>query len=271
MLKQRVLSAAVLIPFAIGFLYLGGWWFAALVALVSLLAGYEAFAMLRRPDCGGHEPFVWWGEAVLLLLVISAMFDGDGRLYFPLITGILLVTLSYALFRYPRTHRAATDWAITIAVALYLGTFMRYGVLLRNRSHGLEWVAVGLVLTWIIDSGAYFVGMALGEKRHPLAPQLSPKKSKEGVIGGTVSGILAALLLVPWLLPHVSRQQALLLGVLLSIIAPVGDLVESMFKRQCNLKDSGRLIPGHGGAFDRIDSLLFVVPTVYWLAVWWGG
>ncbi len=270
MLKQRVLSAAVLIPVAAVFLYFGGWWFTTLVTVFGVLAGYEAYAMLRRPDCGNHDPFVWWGEGVIVLLIVSAMFDGEGRLYFPLMTGVILVTLTYALLRFSHTRRAATDWAITLAIALYLGTLIRYGVLLRNLPQGLRWVVVGLVLTWIIDSVAYFVGMYRGDKRRTLAPILSPKKSVEGVIGGVVGGIVAAALLVPWVVSDLSWEQGVFLGGLLSIIAPLGDLAESMFKRQCNLKDSGHLIPGHGGAFDRLDSLLFVIPVVYWVAQWWG-
>jgi len=270
MLKQRVLSAAILIPIAGLFLYLGGWWFTALVTLFGLLAGYEAYTMLSRRECGAHRPAKVWGLLLILLLITSAMFEKDRDYAFPLLTGWVLLTLSWALIRYHAGKMAATDWAITLAVGVYIGGLMRYGILLRNLPQGFPWVLTGLLLTWITDSAAYFVGLSLGEKRHPLAPRLSPKKSVEGAIGGWVVGTLAAWPIAHLLLPHLSLTHALLLGALVSTAAPFGDLAESMFKRQCGVKDSGHLIPGHGGAFDRLDSLLFVIPLVYAFALWIG-
>ncbi len=262
MLKKRVISAAILIPVAALLLYLGGWWFTTLVLLFGVLAGYEAYTMLGK---NGHMPLTWWGILFIAVLILTGMVDPGGRWFFIILTAGLLLTLTRALFH--ATKNPATDWALTVAVALYLGVLMRHGPLLRNLEHGLEWVLMALLVTWVADSGAYFIGTAIG--RHPLAPRLSPKKTWEGAVGGWVVGVLVALIVGPWLLP-ITYPQAFVLGALISAISPPGDLAESMFKRQCGVKDSGHLIPGHGGAFDRIDSLLFVFPLVYWLALLWG-
>ena len=261
MLKERVLSALVLIPIALALLYLGGWWFTGLVVVFGVLAAYEAYTMLRRND---HAPLTWWGMGFVAVLIVTGMFDNDAVLFTVLTAGILL-TLTRALFH--KAAQPATDWTLTVGVALYLGVLMRHGPLLRNRADGLWWVIVALVITWIGDSAAYFVGTAIG--RHRLAPRLSPKKSWEGAIAGGVAGALTGLLLVPFVLP-LSPVQGMVLGLLIALVAVPGDLAESMFKRQCGVKDSSHLIPGHGGAFDRIDSLLFVFPVVYWFALLWG-
>lgn len=263
MLTERVISAIILIPIAFALLYLGGWWFTALVALFGLIAGHEAYAMLRR---NGYVPFEAWGLLIVLaFIVLSAWLPHDRWLPY-LTAASIMGTLIRALAQ--RTESPATDWAITMAIAFYLGVLMHHAPLLRARPRGLWWVITALLLTWITDSGAYFIGTAAG--RHRMAPRLSPKKTWEGTIGGWITGVAAALLLVPALLPNLSLLQAAVLGAVVSTLAPLGDLAESMFKRQCGVKDSGRLIPGHGGALDRIDSLLFVFPAVYWLSVIWG-
>ncbi len=263
MLKERVLSAIVLIPIAFALLYLGGWWFAALVALFGLVAGYEAYTMLNRR---GYEPFRWWGLALILGFTVLPLFTSHGRGLLLMLTLGVMLTLVRALPH--RSEAPATDWALTLAVALYLGMGIYYAVLLRLLPRGLWWVLTALLLTWITDSGAYFIGTSVG--RHRMAPRLSPKKTWEGTIGGGVTGVIGACLLAPWLL-SLPLAQAFVLGVFVAVVAPLGDLAESMFKRQCGVKDSGHWIPGHGGAFDRIDSLLFVFPTVYWLALWMAG
>lgn len=263
MLTQRVLSAVVLIPVVALLIYLGGWWFTALVAVMGVLAGYEAYAMLRS---AGHTPLVLWGLGIVALLPLLAMLDGQERWLPPLLTAAVLLTLVAALAH--RSQSPATDWALTVAVAFYLGGLIRYGPLLRNHDHGLGWVVTALLVTWVTDSGAYFVGVRFGQRK--MAPRLSPKKTWEGALGGWIVGVLAAAALVPLVLPHLAIWQGLLAGVAVCTVAPFGDLAESMFKRQCGVKDSGHLIPGHGGAFDRIDSLLFVFPAVYALARLWG-
>ncbi len=263
MLKERVISAVVLIPIAFVLLYLGGWWFALLVALFVGIAGHEAYGMLRHK---GYAPFEMWGIALILtFILLSVLYSPKIWLAYTITAGII-VTLVRALAQ--RTEAPATDWALTLAVALYLGILAHYAPLLRARPQGFWWVVAALGLTWITDSGAFFIGTAVG--KHRMAPRLSPKKTWEGTIGGWVVGVLAAMILVPLVLPGLSVGKAAVLGAAVATMAPLGDLAESMFKRQCGVKDSGHLIPGHGGALDRIDSLLFVFPTVYWFSLLWG-
>ena len=137
----------------------------------------------------------------------------------------------------------------------------------RNLPAGLAWLTVAVLLTWTNDSAAYFVGRALG--RHKFWPRHSPKKTWEGVFGGLIFAVLVGGILGAWWL-GLPWWNGALLGVAVSVIGPLGDLTESMVKRQFGAKDSGNLIPGHGGAWDRIDSLLFIVPTVYYWAILFG-
>jgi phosphatidate cytidylyltransferase len=129
-------------------------------------------------------------------------------------------------------------------------------------------VLLAFSLTWIIDAAAYFVGRAFG--RHKWWPRLSPRKTWEGLIGGCVAGIIAAPLLGIWWL-HLSPWRGLLLGLLAVVAAPLGDLSVSLFKRMAQAKDSGNLIPGHGGMLDRLDSLLFMFPVVTFFALFVAG
>ena len=125
-------------------------------------------------------------------------------------------------------------------------------------------MALALLGTWITDTGAYFVGRTMG--RHPFFPKISPKKTLEGAIGGWVAGVVTVMLLgAGWL--DLSPPHGFALGTLLALGATFGDLAESVLKRQVDVKDSGNLIPGHGGMLDRIDSLLFVMPIVYYFTV----
>ena len=178
----------------------------------------------------------------------------------------------------PRQARAAgggrwassftVNLALTLAGVLYLGYLMRYAILLRDiapkhDATGISWCALALLGTWGTDTGAYFAGRAFG--RHPFFPEISPKKTVEGAIGGLAVGVLAGLIVgLPWL--HLAVWQAIVVGLLVGVAAITGDLVESLLKRGANVKDSGTIVPGHGGLLDRMDSLLFVLPVVYWFA-----
>lgn len=262
MLRERVASALVLLPLALVALYMGGWWFTALVLVFGIVATYEAFHMFRQ---AGYSPFTYLGIGGVVVLVGHAAWRGDTGSMTLLLAALVLLSLVRALFH--ESPRPATDWALTLALTVYLGFLIRFAPLLREHPHGLRWVLAALVTTWVTDSAAYFIGLSVG--RHPLAPRLSPKKTWEGAIGGWMVGVIAGAVYLPWLVPGLRPLQAAVLAAAICTVAPLGDLAESMLKRQCGVKDSGRLIPGHGGALDRIDSLLFVFPTVYFFATWW--
>jgi phosphatidate cytidylyltransferase len=140
-------------------------------------------------------------------------------------------------------------------------------VALRLRA-GTAWVILAFVLTWANDTFAYFTGLAFG--KHKLYEAVSPKKTWEGVAGGFVGSVLGALAVHRWLGPQVGPGLAVVIGAGAGVFGPLGDLVESLLKRATGVKDSSRLIPGHGGLLDRIDALLFVAPWVYLFAAWLG-
>ena len=262
MLRERVLSAVILIPPVLLLAYWGGVWFLGLILLVGALTGWEFYALVQR---GGVTAQRGLGILAILVFVAAAYWPGSPYLL-PALTVFVVLSLILTLFRHEA--QPVTAWAWTIAGALYLGILLNHFVALRNLPQGLAWLALAVLLTWTNDSAAYFVGRAVG--RHKFWPRHSPKKTWEGVVGGLTFAIIVGALLGAWWL-GLPWWNGALLGVAVSITGPLGDLSESMVKRQFGAKDSGNLIPGHGGAWDRIDSLLFIVPTVFYWALLFGG
>jgi phosphatidate cytidylyltransferase len=158
------------------------------------------------------------------------------------------------------------DWAYTAAGAFYMGWTLSLFLVLREETKGFEWVLVVLLGTFATDTGAFFTGRVLG--RRPLAPRISPGKTWEGAIGGFLFGAGTVLALTTWLELPISTWEGAALGALVGVSAQAGDLVESMIKRASGVKDSGRLIPGHGGTLDRLDSVVFVIVVVYHFLIW---
>lgn len=265
MLAKRVLVAAILLPIGLVLIYLGGWPFTLFIALMLGLAAFEYGRLFRT---GGYHPEdrLMIGLAVALPLARNWQgFTLDGLL----IGLFLLLSLTYHLWRYERGRdQAATDFAVTVSGGLYIGFTGAYLISLRNLPEGMWWVLLALPAVWLADSGAYFVGRAYG--RHKLNKRLSPKKSWEGYFGGIVLGTAGtALLALAWQALALRWPETLgsatsitpfngaVLGLVASLLTTLGDLGESMIKRQFGAKDSGNLLPGHGGVFDRIDSWLW--------------
>ncbi len=262
MLRTRVLSAVVLIPAVAGLTYAGGWLLAAVVFLVVVRAAWEAFALL---SAAGYRPSLLAASLMMGLFLLAARFP-ELQLGGPVLAISVIGSLTWQLLRPPQGH-PVQSWALTLGIALWLGWLASHFVLLRDLSPafglglGARWLAVGFLVTWINDSTAYFVGKAIG--RHHCCPYLSPHKTWEGTLGGWIGGVAATVLLGLWLV-DLPWFHGLALGALLATVAPFGDLAKSMIKRQMGVKDFAGLIPGHGGMFDRIDSLLFVMPTIYY-------
>ena len=262
MLKQRIVSACVLIPLVALLAWLGGWYLAAALTLVGVLAAREYLALVRI--VGLHPTSV-----ALLLFIPLALLDATLPQHGIMRWAVFLLAaagLSGEIWHGNRKG-SLSSWGVTVA-GLYIGLGLSYFVSLRMLNDGVVWVALALLGTWISDTGAYFVGSRWGRRR--LAPAISPKKSWEGVGGGLLSGIVSVWA-IAWLGLGLAHWQGLVLGVVLVAAATIGDLAESVIKRQAGAKDSGALIPGHGGMLDRIDSLLFVAPAVYYAAVLLAG
>lgn len=269
MLKQRVIVATILLPLGLVAIYLGGAVFAAVVALIISLACWEYAQLFRADGCQPASALVVIGGA---LIVAGRAFNGFNSTPW-IISLLLLVSIGYHLLAYERGRdQAGTDFAITFTGALYVGWLGAYLISLRELSDGFWWILLVLPAIWFADAGAYFIGRSFG--RHKLSTRLSPKKTWEGYLGGVVVGLLGTVLLAAlWRIGSgpesaITPLGGAFLGLVLAVLAPLGDLGESMFKRQVGVKDSSNLLPGHGGAFDRIDSWLWAAPIGYYVIVW---
>lgn len=225
-----------------------------LIGLVIVLGLKEITGMLTRL---GLKPSLGLAIAGGLIMTGGAYLYSDGYPG-PTITVILFLHLITTVAYYPRY--SLLDSAGTMMGTLYVG-LLNYFFLVRSLPDGWIWLIFTLAGTWACDTTAYFVGKAFGRRR--LAPELSPKKTLEGAIGGIMGSVLAGYLFA-LIYPFLPLSKMLLLGLLVGAAAEVGDLLESAFKRQAGVKDSSKLIPGHGGILDRIDSALFSAPLVYY-------
>ncbi len=267
MLRERVAISILLLPLVFWVVAVGGWLYTLAVALALGLAAAE-FALLYR-NAGQRPALPLIVGGVLLLALARYLFGFD---HMPaILAGLSLLSMTWHLVDFERgAPRSGTDFAITLGGIFYLGWVGAYLVSLRTLPGGQWWVLLALPSVWIADSAAYFVGRAVG--RHRLAPRLSPKKTWEGYAAGVMGGALAgAAFAALWRVgagPEVGLTvwRGVLLGTLVAMLAPLGDLGISMIKRELQVKDSGHLIPGHGGALDRLDSWLWAGVLGYYLA-----
>jgi len=258
-LTQRVMSAVVLIPVVLAAAYVGGPWFAALVAVAALLAGYEFYHIMRS---GGYQPSYAVGLALIALLLLDGYYPNHGIWRWAVVAAVVLPMAWQILQADPQGFLA--NWALTLAGALYVGGLFGYMLSLRGLPRGLDWLLLIFVATWSCDTMAYFAGTWWGRRR--FFAHISPHKTWEGAIGGCLAGILATVIAGHWM--GLLLWQSLTLGILLVLGATLGDLAESLIKRQVGVKDSSALIPGHGGMLDRVDSLLLATVITYYFVVW---
>jgi phosphatidate cytidylyltransferase len=254
----------VLIPFVIWATFRGGWVFAAAVAVAGALMASELIRMFGA----GYGLGGFYGVLVAGAIPFSAelaepggLFPSWGSLALALATVVLLILF---LFRRGPPEEVPRGISVVALSWLYCGLLLASAVGLR-RQHGYGWVFLAFIVTWVNDTFAYFTGHVFG--RHKLFPGVSPKKTWEGFLGGTLGSLVGGA--VGWwifLQKETSLRNALLIGAGGALLGPLGDLVESMIKRSAGVKDASNMIPGHGGVLDRVDSLLFVAPWVYLFA-----
>jgi phosphatidate cytidylyltransferase len=259
-LALRAASAAVLFPLAVWLTVVGGKPFAFLAAGATAVAAGELVLMFGTIGLG--EIF---GIAVAGAIPLMAAFGESGDLL-PgwsglALAGATVVLLTVFLFRQEPLEEIPRSIAIVALSWLYCGVLIASLVGLRLR-FGVGWVILSFVTTWANDTFAYFAGHSFG--RHKLYERISPKKTWEGFAGGIVGSVVGALV-TRWLLlgGELSVPGAVVVGLGAAVLGPLGDLAESMIKRAAGVKDSSRIIPGHGGLLDRIDALLFVGPWIY--------
>ena len=261
MFRMRLLSALVGIPILLGAIFLGGPWYAALLLLVANLGMREFDALLKArgsifPACWGHI-----GVTALIILLYFEAF----LLVFPLVMLIFALLFLSQLAFFDKVNfweSALVFWGI-----IYLGGLCGYMLLLRQMPVGAIYTVLLFVGVWANDTLAYFIGVKWGRRK--LAPSISPNKSVEGAVGGAAGTVLlaAAVTLLAPQFTGLKILPAVALGLGLAVFAQLGDLLESSLKRQFNVKDSGAIIPGHGGILDRFDSLMLAAPFVYYFFI----
>jgi phosphatidate cytidylyltransferase len=259
MLKTRLATAAVGIPLVAAVIWTGGWW------LTGVVAATAAIAVLEIAAARGAlwRPVSLLGATLAFALPVAAKLGGA----WPDRTVTAVALLPAALLCLARDPaRDVDDWLWTVAMVAYVGWLSSRFVLLRGLEDGRWWLFLVVLTVWITDTGAYFVGRLIG--RHKMAPGVSPGKTWEGAVAGEVWGFAAVLGLKEAFSLDLVLAHAAVLGLLLPAVAQVGDLAESAIKRGLGVKDSSGLVPGHGGITDRLDSLLFAIPVLYYDLVW---
>jgi len=251
----RFASAAVLMPLAIIPTLLGAELFVGLVVGVAAAAAWELTTLQARAGLRAF-PIVAVLAAITLPLAAAIHAFALGWLLLGGAIAIALAVLLYAVVG----HGVLAGWGLSLCAGLYPGTLLAPAIALRDRADGLGWVLLVLVATWACDTAAFFVGRRWGKRK--LAPTVSPGKTVEGVAGGVAAGLVVGAIASAFLPEMPARTIGL--GLVVAVAAIIGDLAESAIKRQLRAKDSGWLIPGHGGLLDRIDSLLFTGFLGYW-------
>lgn len=274
MLKKRIITSLWFVPLLVIVVWFGrepG--FTALMVIFGILAALEFYRMVAMSKAPPLTYFglIWTALFILsrnseLLAILESYLKPVPVTPF-LLTAAVVPPLLWLLSRRQK-EGAFTSWAWTIAGILYVGWLLSHLVALRGLDAGRNWVFFALFVTWASDTTAFFIGRRFG--RHKLAPNISPGKTWEGTMGGILGAIIVSILFftaTPFHLP-LTYWQAIPLSILVSIFGQVGDLVESLLKRNMGVKDSGKLMPGHGGVLDRMDSIIFAGVVVYYYVIW---
>lgn len=275
-LAKRIVSALIAAPLALLMIYLGGLPLAAFLAAVSAGCAWEFYRIASASNLDPLAP-IGIPLAGAVPLVVYAAGIGLYRPSLDVPAVVMLAILAAVIWARGTTRHPLGAASATVMGILYTGGLLSFGYVLREHPYavgdraGTALVALPLVLTWASDIGAFFVGRAVGGPK--LIPSVSPAKTISGALGGLAATVIVAWLYVrfalrPVALLTMTTPATILFGVLISAAAQVGDLVESLLKREAKVKDSSQLIPGHGGLLDRLDSLLFVLPVAYLLFGW---
>jgi len=256
---KRILTALIGIPLIIYITYLGNLYFFSLVVLVSLAAQYE-WSTITKNVTSNTYPFL---STCNILLILFAGYYGQAQDLFIMLIATLIVMLFMVVIKYPNLNLSALT--LNYFGSLYIGLPLITIIKIRENTQIGFWGIIFLfVVIWATDTGAYFTGKLWGTKK--LAPHISPKKTWVGFWGGIIFGLVSGLILsniIVFLKPNV-----MVITLFASLAGQLGDLAESVFKRIASIKDSGKILPGHGGVLDRIDSLLLAAPVVYIFLYW---
>jgi phosphatidate cytidylyltransferase len=257
-LALRLLTAAVLVPLLLYSLYAGPrWLFPAMTAGVCILGAIELFAMMAP----AHRVLRVWG--VVSTMIIFCPLSGilPEAYLAPTIVVVVCGGLLACLIQVTPIESAGLRMGWAVAGPFYLGGLFGFIVRLFQHQYGADWILLVMIYSFGSDTMGYFVGRTFG--RHKLYEAVSPKKTVEGSFGGLLGALIGGLLAHFWFLPTLSLSAAIVLSLCAGAAGQAGDLCESLIKRSVGVKDSGTLLPGHGGILDRVDALLFASGTVY--------
>jgi phosphatidate cytidylyltransferase len=263
-LFSRVLVAAILLPLVIGLVYLGGWWLFGLALVGGLLALHELYVMVRD-----LRPLVLGGYLGFALTLLGLQLGGLEWMLGGLLSTFVFAFIVYGLGGVRQS--ATTSFGVTLLGVAWVGAGIGCLLLIRDIPEFGFWAVMAVLFTvFAADTGAFFVGRTFG--RHSLAPAISPKKSWEGFVGGVLAAVgMAFVILYKDRAEFLSVPESLLLGLVIALAAVLGDLFESAVKRDLEVKDSGRVLGGHGGMLDRLDSLLWAGPAAYFTILAFGS
>ena len=263
-LFSRVLVAAILLPLVIGLVYLGGWWLFGLALVGGLLALHELYVMVHD-----LRPLVLGGYLGFALTLLGLQLGGLEWMLGGLLSTFVFAFIVYGLGGVRQS--ATTSFGVTMLGVAWVGAGIGCLLLIRDIPEFGFWAVMAVLFTvFAADTGAFFVGRTFG--RHSLAPAISPKKSWEGFVGGVLAAVgTAFVILYKDRAEFLSVPESLLLGLVIALAAVLGDLFESAVKRDLEVKDSGRVLGGHGGMLDRLDSLLWAGPAAYFTILAFGS
>jgi phosphatidate cytidylyltransferase len=261
MLYKRVISGIIFLPI----FYFVTWklspvYFTALLAVAVMAGQYEFYRMAQTR---GSNPLVFFGIVVGALVILESYYPvsaGTGKF---LLAACVMLIMAVRLFSRRPVDGALEDIAFTIIGVFYVAVLFAFQVLIRTGVDGKQWLVFLYFVIWASDIGAYAVGMPFG--KHRLYEKVSPKKSIEGLVGALIASAGMALLCRVWFMSTIQlgMPEAIGIALALAVAGTIGDLAESLFKRAAGVKDSGGIIPGHGGILDRMDSMLFAAPLLY--------
>lgn len=262
----RVLTAIIFLPILFSALWLGSpIWFAAMAGLAVLLGLYEYYALMK---CGGQVQGM-----IAALAILAAFYFHRHELVLAIVAAFVIVELLVQLYSNSDKDdfgHVLADAAVRVFGVLYVAVLGGYIVALTVIESPIQKLPAKLLTLFFIvvfagDTGAYYTGRTLG--RHKLAPKVSPGKTIEGLVGGLAGNVIAALIAHYWFFPELKLEHAIPLAIVMGLLGATGDLCESMLKRGAKAKDAGKLIPGHGGLLDRLDSMLFNAPLLFYFYV----
>lgn len=276
-MSKRLVSASIGLPILLTAVWLGLPWYSAFIFIVAMAAALEMMRLAGILQSKLCLAFTLILTAFFITGAHTRALTGEPySLQIPFLDFLDFINFEYVMLAacYIAASRLAFDagmmrelgFVTALRICIYVGGFLSYAVLLRGLDQGMEWTLLALIAVMATDTTAFLVGRAIGKT--PLAPNISPGKTREGAAAGFLGAIAATTGAALVMGLGVIIWEALILGAIVGVMAQLGDLVESRIKRNAEVKDSGWLIPGHGGILDRIDSIVFALPAVYYFVIW---